>query len=123
MARTLGCVCLVTDDIKIYGPHYTLMRGVDSEVMPLKFYELLFLEYLEGIIDEMEVLNKFKTICIESDMKLNCTSKLKDFIRRFGHGKYKDSDKEWLTLFCNEKKVNKKVQLKKLSDYLVSTDK
>ena len=48
MAKTLGCLCLVTDDIKEYGPHFTLMRTPDSEVMPFAFYELLFLDYLEN---------------------------------------------------------------------------
>ena len=41
MAKTLGCICLVTDDIKERGPHYTLMRMPDSDVIPfafLKFY-------------------------------------------------------------------------------------
>lgn len=36
MAKTLGCISLVTDDIKERGPHYTLMRIPDSDVMPLR---------------------------------------------------------------------------------------
>lgn len=46
MAKTLGCISLVTDDIKERGPHYTLMRIPDSDVMPFAFYELLFLDYI-----------------------------------------------------------------------------
>ncbi len=37
MAKTLGCISLVTDDIKERGPHYTLMRIPDSDVMPFAF--------------------------------------------------------------------------------------
>lgn len=47
MAKTLGCICLVTDDIKERGPHYTLMRILDSDVMPFAFFELLILDYLK----------------------------------------------------------------------------
>jgi predicted nucleic acid-binding protein len=42
MAKTLGCACLVTDDIKERGPYYTLMKTLDSEVIPFTFYEILF---------------------------------------------------------------------------------
>jgi hypothetical protein len=47
MAMTLGCISLVTDDIKERGPHYTLLRVPDSDGMPFDFYELLFLDFLE----------------------------------------------------------------------------
>lgn len=48
LARTLGLSALVTDDVKEYGPHFTLMRLPDGEIIPFAFYEILFLDYLEG---------------------------------------------------------------------------
>ena len=63
MAKTLGCISLVTDDIKERGPHYTLMRIPDSDVMPFAFYELLFLDYLEERLSEQELLDYFNRIC------------------------------------------------------------
>ena len=83
MAKTLGCISLVTDDLKEYGPHYTLMRIEDSEVIPFAFYELLFLDFMEQRLTGAEVLEHFNKVCDLSGMKMNCASKLKAFMRRF----------------------------------------
>ena len=34
LARTLGAVSVVTDDIKERGPHYYLLREVESDILP-----------------------------------------------------------------------------------------
>jgi|SRR5690554_1997043 len=66
IALTLGCMCLVTDDIKERGPHYTLMRIPDSEIMPLAFYEIMFIDYLEGKMTEQDLYNHFILISTSS---------------------------------------------------------
>lgn len=106
MAKTLGCICLVTDDIKERGLHYTLMRIPDSDVMPFAFYEILFLDYLEERITEEKLLD--------------CSSKLKAFIRRFWTDPYRENEKEWMKSFCTEKNINAKQKIQKLITYLTT---
>ncbi len=120
IAKTLGCISLVTDDIKPRGPHYTLMRIPDSDVMPFAFYEILFLDYLEEEITEKKFLDCYNTICELSDLSWNCSSKLKGFIRRFWTSPYSDSEKEWMKNFCNDKNINAKQKLQKLSTYITT---
>lgn len=118
MAKTLGCISLVTDDIKEYGPHYTLMRIEDSEVMPFAFYELLFLDFLEKRLTEAELVARFKKICDSSGLTMNCTSKLKAFIRRFWSSPYSESEKEWMEDFCEDNGINAKNRIQQLHSFL-----
>ena len=118
VAKTLGCISLVTDDIKERGPHYLLMRIPDSDVMPFAFYEILFLDYLEQGITEEELLNCFNVICDLSDLKMNCSSKLKAFMKRFWIDPYNESEKEWMKSFCTYKNIDAKQKILKLHTYL-----
>jgi hypothetical protein len=118
MAKTLGCISLVTDDIKERGPHYLLMRIPDSDVIPFAFYEILFLNYLEELITEEELLDCFNTICDLSELKMNCSSKLKVFMRRFWSDPYRDIEKEWMKSFCTNKNIVAKQKIQKLHTYL-----
>lgn len=118
MAKTLGCISLVTDDLKEYGPHYTLMRIEDSEVMPFAFYELLFLDFLEQRLTETEVLGLFNKVCDLSGMTMNCTSKLKAFMRRFWSNPYSESEREWMEVFCEDNGIDAKKRLQQLSSFL-----
>lgn len=118
MAKTLGCISLVTDDIKERGPHYTLMRIPDSDVMPLAFYEILFLDFLEQRITEEKLLNCFNVICNLSELTMDCISRLKIFIKRFWTSPYNDSEKAWMESFCTENGIHAKERLRKLSDFL-----
>lgn len=120
MAKTLGCISLVTDDIKERGPHYTLMRTPDSDVIPFAFYEILFLDYLENRITEEELLNRFNIISDLSHLMMNCSSKLKMFIRRFWIRPYSDSEKEWMRSFCTDNDINAKERIHKMSTFLQS---
>ena len=118
MAKTLGCISLVTDDIKERGPHYTLMRIPDSDVMPLAFYEILFLDFLEQRITEKDVVECFNTICDLSGLEMNCKSKLKLFIKRFWNDPFSESEKMWMKAFCEANGINAKVRLLVLSRFI-----
>jgi hypothetical protein len=118
LAKTLGCISLVTDDIKERGPHYTLMRIPDSDIMPLAFYELLFLDFLEQRITEEKLVECFRAICNFSQLKMNCIAKLKEFIRRFWLSPYNSTEKEWMKSFCSGRGINSKERMRILSAYL-----
>ncbi len=118
MAKTLGCISLVTDDIKERGPHYTLMRIPESDVIPFAFYEILFLDFLEQRITEEKLLDCFNIICHLSELKMDCISKLKIFMKRFWISPYSESEKEWMKTFCADKRINAKARIEKLSNFL-----
>lgn len=118
MAKVLGCISLVTNDIKEYGPHYMLMRIPDSDVIPFAFYEILFLDYLEGLITERELENQFDIICNVSGFRMGFSSKVRSFIRRFWLDPYTDNEKDWMNSFCSTNNINAKQRLGKLNSYL-----
>lgn len=118
LAKTLGCISLVTDDIKERGPHYTLMRIPDSDVMPLAFYEILFLDFLEQRISAEDLLVCFTSICDISGLNLDCKSKLKAFIKRFWRDPYSENEKQWMKTFCEDNQINVKARLQELSGFL-----
>ena len=119
MAKTLGCICLVTDDIKERDPHYTLMRIPDSDVIPFAFYEILFLDYLEGRLTEQELLGDFNLICNLSSFEMDLINNLKSFIRRFWRNPYSEREKEWMKVFCEENGINAKERIQKLYSFLL----
>lgn len=118
MAKTLGCICLVTDDIKERGPHYTLMRIPDSDVMPFAFFELLILDYLEEKITMNKLIENFNDICSKAEMDWNFETKLKGFMRRFWKDPYSESEKIWMDKFCEINQINPKTKFKLLIDFL-----
>jgi|LSQX01.2.fsa_nt_gb hypothetical protein len=118
MAKTLGCACLVTDDIKERGPHYTLMRIPDSEVIPFAFYEILFLAFLEGKMSEMDLLEAFRLVCTISGLAWDIRSKLKGFMKRFWKDPYSESEKEWMSRFCIDNGINAKARIQILWHYI-----
>ncbi len=118
IALTLGCMCLVTDDIKERGPHYTLMRIPDSEIMPLAFYEIMFIDYLEDKMTEQDLFEHFSLISTSSKLNMNCLSKLKGFIRRFWNSPYNEKEKEWMINFCRERNIQTKAKLQKLTSFI-----
>ncbi len=118
VAKTLGLACLVTDDIKERGPHYTLMRILDSEVIPFAFFEVLFLDFLESRMSEVELSDAFVAVCDFSGLVWDIKSKLKGFIRRFWYDPYSESEKVWMNGFCSEKGIDAKSRIQKLRNYI-----
>lgn len=118
MAKTLGCICLVTDDIKERGPHYTLMRAPDSEVIPFAFFEILFLDFLEGRMSEKDLVAAFYSVCSISGLIWDIKSKLKGFMRRFWKDPYSESEKAWMSGFCHNKGIDAKACFQRLWNYI-----
>lgn len=118
LAKVLGCVSLVTDDIKEHGPHYSLMRTRDSDVMPFAFYELLMLDFLEDVILEEELEKKFEVICDLSQLNMNFSSKCKTFLRRFWIDSYTETEKKWMKSFCDKGNIDAKKKIQDLNLYL-----
>ena len=118
MAKTLGCVCIVTDDIKERGPHYTLMRIPDSEVIPFAFFEVLLLDYMEGKIGEKDLMDSYNCICELSSLTWSFQSKIKGFIRRFWSDPYTESEQAWMRGFCKDKGINAKERMQQLHKYI-----
>ncbi|WP_041367171.1 hypothetical protein [Natranaerobius thermophilus] len=114
LAKILGCICLVTDDIKEKGPHYTLMREAESDVIPLAFYELLFIDYLDGKLTAENLLSHFNLVCEVSCLNIDIESKVKAFIRRFWTSPYDEAEKTWMKEYCDSNNINAKQKMKKL---------
>jgi len=118
VAKTLGCACLVTDDIKERGPHYTLMRIPDSEVIPFTFFEILLLDFLEGKMSEKDLFEAFSLICNISELNWDIQSRLKKFMRRFWKDPYSENEKEWMSKFCTDNGIDAKVRIQILWRYI-----
>ena len=117
LARTLGLSTLVTDDVKEYGPHFTLMRLPDGEIIPFAFYEILFLDYLEGKATTKETASLFCHINQVSGFNWTLRSKLSIFIRRFWTNPYTSREFEWMSDFCFQYNIRFKEKLHALRLY------
>lgn len=94
------------------------MRTPDSDVIPFAFYEILFLNYLEGLITEEELEKQFDIICDVSGFKMAFSAKIKAFIKRFWSDPYTENEKLWMSLFCSINNINAKQRMQKLNAYL-----
>lgn len=114
LARTLGAFAVVTDDIKLYGPHYTLMVMLDSNVMPFSFNEVLLLNYLDGIINADEYIDYFNLINETCKLNWDFSSKLRNIIKRFSKDPYTLREKEWMRDYCSSRDISFKTKLNEL---------
>ncbi|MDD4778801.1 MAG: hypothetical protein PHV53_11010 [Fermentimonas sp.] len=102
LAKTLGLMVLVTDDIKQYGPHYSLMHDVYVEVIPLAFYELFFLNFLEEKITAIEYILYFEKVnsLLERPQRLRrCVN---NFDTRFWEDPISNRERLWFRDWCSE---------------------
>lgn len=98
LARTIGAVTVVTDDIKERGPHFSLMRFPDSDVIPFAFYELIILLYLRNDLSEKEALDTFNEVKKYSpDIVWNFKSRLALFVKRFIAEPFTEREKNWFS--------------------------
>lgn len=100
LATTLGLMILVTDDIKEYGPHYSLMHDVYTEVIPLAFYELFFLNFIEGKISAMEYIQFFEKVNSRLGRPLSMRRCINRFDTRFWDNPISDREKKWFSDWC-----------------------
>lgn len=96
LAETLGLVSVVSDDIKKGGPHYYLLHTTNGSIIPLAFYELLLLDFLEEKINEDEFINKFNIINDTFKAPMNIKRKIREFIDRFNQPLSYDRDKRFI---------------------------
>ncbi len=94
------------------------MRIPDSEVIPFAFYEILFLDFLEGRMSEVELVDAFNAVCDLCDLVWDIKSKLKSFMRRFWKEPYSENEKVWMRGFCCEKSIDAKERILKLWNYI-----
>jgi len=114
LARTLGIFAVVTDDIKLYGPHYTLMMTPYSEVIPFAFHEVLMLAYLCGTIECEEYINMFDHVNENCRLNWNFSQKIKTTIRRFLEPPNTDHEKKWIEDYCSKHNTEFKSKMKLL---------
>ena len=100
LAETLDIESVVTDDIKQYGPHYTLTRTIDTNVIPFAFHEVLLLNYLKGSISADEYIQLFEKINIRCNLKWNISSKTTRSIKRFLSTDGFQREVFWMEQYC-----------------------
>ena len=100
VAETLGVAAVVTDDIKQYGPHFTLMRMVDSDIIPFAFHEVLLLEFLKNSISAQEYIEMFEAVNRCCGLNWNIVSKTTRSIKRFLSNPDIDREVIWMKQYC-----------------------
>lgn len=119
LARTLGVMSIVTDDTKLGGPHATLMRLPESEVIPFAFYEVIILLFLTGKISAKEAVEKFNCVINNSnELSFSFKSKLKFFVKRFIKDPYSERERYWIENYCKDASVDLIVKLRELNRLL-----
>lgn len=119
LARVLGATVIVTDDTKSRGPHFTLMRLPDSDVIPMTFYEILFFMYLENMINEEQVGMIFDKVITSADnLPFDANACLNTFIRRFIQSPYSNREKTWFENYCQVLDIDPKAKLKQMYNYI-----
>jgi hypothetical protein len=84
LARTLGASALLTDDWKDGGPYRTLLMDARASILPFTFYELLLLDYLDGILLQPQDLEtSFSEIAASFQMPPRFRSCMSRAFRRF----------------------------------------
>jgi hypothetical protein len=102
LAKTLGLMILVTDDIKEYGPHYSLIHDVYTDIIPLAFYELLLFNFLEGKISASGYIHYFNKVNSFLSKQMNLKRCVNKFYKRFCDDPISDREKHWFSGWCSE---------------------
>lgn len=107
LAKTLGLAALVSDDTKEFGPHDLLLRELIKDVIPLSFYELLFLRFLKLPMSVNELKTLFALINEKgmSTRPLGFENRFKRTLRRFDTRSGSDRDINWMGTFCKENEI------------------
>lgn len=123
LAKTLGAMSVVTDDIKMYGPHFTLMRLPESDIMPFACYELIILLYLCEKYSADEAIDILTIVgTAGEDFKFDITQKIKSFIVRSLRDPFSSREKIWFDNFAKTHNLNIVKKLKTLKDTIKSRE-
>ncbi len=119
LARAMGMAAFLSDDTKKYGPHDLLVRELIDDIMPFAFYELLFLKYIETKQTPEDLHKEFKEVMTSSMSTHPMDFRIRMFatVRRFSSKYGTKRDKDWISVFCNNKNINyrnKIIELKRL---------
>ena len=106
LAKTLGLAVLLTDDIKMYGPHYSLMHEIDSDVLPLAFYEVFFISFLMGHISPVEYMAYFKKVNDLFSRPQSLTRCVNKFDKRFWDNPINERERKWFCEWCKTNGVD-----------------
>lgn len=118
LARTLGAISVVTDDIKKGGPHYLLLREKNSDIIPFAFYELMMLDFLEEKTTPEIYVKSFNRVNRILNNPMNIEKKTKNFILRFWGKNSEERDKQWIKKFCEKSKIVPKQKINELIKYI-----
>lgn len=119
LARLLGAMSIVTDDIKVGGPHFTLMRLSYTDVVPFSFCEILFLLYLEEKITGDDVISVYESVIKSSiGFSISIKTSFEKFLMRFSLSPYSEKEKEWIAKYCQGKSINFDNKTKTLKKYI-----
>jgi len=119
LARVIGAVSIVTDDTKSGGPHATLMRLPDSDVIPFTFCEILFLLFIEKLITFDELIDVYEDVLKKStNFNPSLNSEYRRFIERFFFDPYSERERKWMLSYCDDKAIDFETEIKKLRSYI-----
>lgn len=119
LARLLGAMSVVTDDVKPYGPHYTLMCLPDSELIPFTYYELVILLYMMDTYSAEATIETIEAIVKRSpNYSFDFTAKLKQFINRTIRSPYSKREEQWFCDYAKKHGFNIREKTKLLISYI-----
>ena len=124
MAKAMGLVAFVSDDINEYGPHETLVRGLIEDVMPFAFYELLFLKYLSSDINLEELHQEFDAVTSQTMNRypMKFRTKMAMTARRFSQRHGTERDYNWVRQYCQRQNIDYRDKMRGLKEYLSFLD-
>lgn len=96
----------------------SLLQFEDNDIMPFTYADVLFLNYLAGLISEKQVVDYFDRITVTSSLDWSLRSHLTRFIKRFWIEPYQESEKLWMAELCKEKGINAQEKLRGLRDLI-----
>lgn len=121
LALILGNIELLTDDIKLRGPHYTLIRQPYCDIKPFACYELFIFDYLESQITAEQLADRLKRLNSILSKPMNMQLKINNFNKRF-FIKPVPNEKKWISGFCKEKSIDAKLKMQQLIEYITAAE-
>ncbi len=120
LAKVMGLCALISDDTKRFGPHDTLVKEQIKDVIPIAFYELLYLKYLIGELSVEGLFEEFNEVTSISmkDHPMNFVDRIMRTTRRFSKAYGTSRDQDWIQLYCSNHGVDYKLKMNELKTYL-----